>query len=89
MPEKYQNKFRIASVRLQSWDYRWNAAYFVTICTRNREHFFGKINDGKMQLSGVGIIADIMWHEIKKSCAIRIIGFVCGDAQPYTWHYCD
>ena len=31
MVEKYQNKYCIASARLQIWDYGWNAAYFVTI----------------------------------------------------------
>ena len=65
MPKKYQNKYSIASARLQSWDYRWNAAYFVTICTRKREHFFGEIIDEEMQLSKMGIITDIIWHEIK------------------------
>ncbi|MEA3316555.1 MAG: transposase [Bacteroidota bacterium] len=54
MKDKYQNKYRIASARLQNWDYGWNAAYFITICTKNREHFFGEIADGKMQLSEIG-----------------------------------
>ncbi len=61
---KYKNKYRIASARAQWWDYGWNGAYFITICTQNREHFFGEINDGKMVLSSVGVIADILWHEI-------------------------
>ncbi len=65
MPEKFQNKYRITSARLQHWDYWWSAAYFVTICTLNREHFFGKIEDGKMNLSHQGILADVFWHEIK------------------------
>jgi len=63
--DKYRNKYRIPSTRLQNWDYRWDAAYFMTICTQNRIHYFGNITDGKMQLSPVGIIADILWHEIK------------------------
>jgi REP element-mobilizing transposase RayT len=61
---KYKNKYRIASARAQWWDYGWNGAYFITICTKNREHFFGDIKDGKMELSHLGIIADILWHEI-------------------------
>ncbi|MCK8140965.1 transposase [Flavobacterium sp. I-SCBP12n] len=40
---KYQNKYRIPSTRLQNWDYGAMGAYFVTICTQNREHFFGEI----------------------------------------------
>jgi REP element-mobilizing transposase RayT len=65
MAEKYQNKYRIASARHQKWDYRWDAAYFITICTKNMAHYFGEIKDGKMQLSGAGVIADLLWHEIK------------------------
>ena len=62
--DKYKNKYRIASARLQHWDYRWSGAYFITICTQNREHFFGEIVDGKMQWSHVGIIANILWYQI-------------------------
>jgi putative transposase len=65
MMEKFQNKYRIASARASWWDYGWNGAYFITICTKNREHFFGKIVDSKMQLSSIGVLADVFWHEIK------------------------
>ena len=65
MPDKFKNKYRIPSARLQNWDYRWQGTYFITICTQNRENYFGKIVDGNMKLSAIGIIADIMWHEIK------------------------
>ena len=40
--EIYKNKYRIASIRAQWWDYGWNGAYFITICTLNREYFFGQ-----------------------------------------------
>ncbi|NJM17172.1 MAG: hypothetical protein HC896_18910 [Bacteroidales bacterium] len=58
------NKNRV-SPRLQTWDYGWDAAYFITICTHNRAHCFGNITNGKMHLSPVGVVADILWHEIK------------------------
>ena len=61
---KFQNKYRISSIRAQWWDYGWNGAYFITICTQNREHYFGEIQNDKMVLSEVGIIADILWHQI-------------------------
>jgi putative transposase len=61
---KFRNKYRIPSARLQNWDYRWAGAYFITICTQNREHYFGEIMDGKMQLSNLGVVADILWHQI-------------------------
>ncbi|MNQ53502.1 hypothetical protein D3C85_675430 [compost metagenome] len=61
---KFQNKYRISSIRAQWWDYGWNGAYFITICTQDREHYFGEIQNDKMVLSEVGIIADILWHQI-------------------------
>ena len=59
------NIHRSGSIRLQNWDYRWNAAYFITICTHNREHYFGTVVNHSMQLSRIGVIADILWYEIK------------------------
>lgn len=53
----YKNKYRIDSTRAQWWDYGWSGAYFITICTKNREHFFGRIADGKMDSSDMGNIA--------------------------------
>jgi len=50
----YQNKYRISSARLQNWDYRSAAPYFVTICSKNREHIFGEIENGKMILNDLG-----------------------------------
>ncbi len=64
MDDKFQNKYRISSTRLQNWDYGWNASYFVTICTKTREHYFGKIVDGEMCLSEIGGIAQQCWREI-------------------------
>ena len=40
--EKFQNKFRIPSARADWHDYN-GGVYFVTICTKNREHYFGEI----------------------------------------------
>lgn len=65
MSDTFKNKYRTSSIRWQDWDYRTNAAYFITICTKNREHYFGEINKGAMQLSHVGILADVFWPEIK------------------------
>lgn len=62
--EIFKNKYRIPSTRLQNWDYRWAGAYFITISTQNRKHYFGEIVDGRMNLSKVGVIADIFWHQI-------------------------
>lgn len=61
---KYRNKYRITTVRAQWWDYGWNGAYFVTICTHNRHRFFGNIENGEMILSSVGSIAYDLWSLI-------------------------
>ena len=63
--EKYKNKYRIASARAQWWDYGANASYFITICCKNREHYFGNISNNTMNLSQAGLLADVFWHEIK------------------------
>jgi putative transposase len=62
--EKYKDKYRIPSARHPFWDYGWNAAYFVTLCTQNRECWFGDVVEGRMQLSPIGHIANSCWYEI-------------------------
>lgn len=64
MQNNFKNKYRIPSTRLQTWDYSKNGAYFITICTQNREHFFGNIQNGMMQLSEIGKLAERYWLEI-------------------------
>ncbi len=71
--EKFQNKYRIPSARLQSWDYGANGLYFVTICTKNREHFFGEIQNGEMILSEIGILANKYWNEIPEHFPFAIL----------------
>ena len=44
------------------WNYSSDGAYFVTICTKNREHFFGEISGGKMVLNNVGKIVAQQWQ---------------------------
>jgi REP element-mobilizing transposase RayT len=74
MSDKYKNKYRIPSARAHWWDYSWNGAYFITICTANREHFFGEIENQKMILSRTGVIADLLWHEIPNHSKFVEIG---------------
>jgi putative transposase len=63
--KKFLDTYRIDSARAEWWDYTQNGRYFVTICTEHHEHYFGKVRNGIMRLSQVGVIADIMWYEIK------------------------
>ncbi|MCG6190887.1 transposase [Maribellus maritimus] len=65
MSDKFKGKYRNESARLQNWDYGSNAAYFITICTKDREHYLGEIINHKMQVSPAGGIAHVLWYEIK------------------------
>ena len=51
--DKFQDKYRIESARAKWHDYD-NGFYFVTICTKNREYFFGTIQNTEMVLSETG-----------------------------------
>ena len=47
------------SIRLQGYDYSQAGAYFVTLCTQNRECLFGEIVNGEMRLNEAGrVVAD-------------------------------
>jgi len=74
MSDKFQNKYRIPSTRLQNWDYGSNARYFITICTSQMEYYFGDIHDGEMDLSEIGIIANTYWKEIPDHFPIGVLG---------------
>ena len=77
MPDKFRNKYRISSARMQNWDYSRNAAYFVTICTQNRFHYFGDVVNGEMQLSPIGKLARKYWMEIPQHFPfVKINAFV-------------
>jgi putative transposase len=45
---KFQNKYRIPSARAEWHDYN-GGVYFITICTAGREHYFGRIENDRMQ----------------------------------------
>jgi putative transposase len=54
------------SIRLKDYDYSQAGAYFVTICTAERECIFGSIVEGVMQLSSVGIIVQECWNDLQQ-----------------------
>ena len=61
MTRKFRNKYRITSLRIPWFDYGSNAGYYITICTRSRHPYFGKIENGKMILSAIGEIVKEEW----------------------------
>jgi len=52
------------SMRWDNWDYRMAGYYFITICTKNKEHFFGQIENSVMCLNDLGSVAHQFWKEI-------------------------
>ena len=61
--DRWQNKYRIESARADWHDYD-GGFYFITICTKHREHFFGEIVDGEIALSDIGKYADEQFKNI-------------------------
>ena len=51
-------------IRLRNFDYSSQAWYYLTICTKNRKHSFGEIEDKQMHLSAIGEQANLYWAEI-------------------------
>jgi hypothetical protein len=62
---KFRNKYLIESARAQWWDYGKKAAYFITICTKGEEPYFGTVENEQMQLFPAGVLADVLWCEIQ------------------------
>ena len=57
----YRDRHHRRSLRLSGYDYSQNGAYFVTVCTQNRECLFGKIENGEMLLNNAGRIVLEEW----------------------------
>jgi REP element-mobilizing transposase RayT len=75
----YKNKYRIETTRLKNWDYSSNGYYYITICTKNREHIFGKIavetgfkpvstkkSVSTMILNEYGKIVEKCWYDLSE-----------------------
>ena len=60
----YKNKYRVESTRLKGWDYSSPAAYFITICTKNREWLFGDVVQKSMFLNNNGKIVEKCWFDL-------------------------
>lgn len=61
------------SIRLKGYDYAASGAYFITLCTHQRQCLFGDIVAGEMQLNLYGEIVAEEWQrtpEIRSNFAI-------------------
>jgi putative transposase len=64
----FRNKYRVETTRLPGYDYASPGWYYITICTKDRAHYFGEITgvegNAVMNLSEPGRIAETFWNEI-------------------------
>jgi REP element-mobilizing transposase RayT len=54
------------SIRLQGYDYSSEGAYFITICTKERQCILGNVMEEKMFTNPLGKIAEECWNDIPK-----------------------
>ena len=61
---KYDSNNLRRSIRLREYDYSQGGAYFITICTNNKQCFFGHVVNGEMQLNQAGFSIQTTWDEL-------------------------
>jgi putative transposase len=52
------------SLRLKGYDYSREGLYFITICTKGHQHYFGKISKREMILNETGCTAKLFLEEL-------------------------
>lgn len=60
----FKNKYRVETTRLKGWNYASEGYYFITVCTKNREHLFGHIENDSMKLNVFGEIVKHCWYDL-------------------------
>lgn len=98
---KYNGKYRIASTRAW-WHNYAGGTYFVTICTKNREHYFGEIENGVMIKTKIGDYLEeqiVITAKMRADMNVEIPLFVVMPnhvhlivmigRNPYNTDYCD
>ena len=56
------NRRHRRSIRLRGYDYTQPGAYFVTVCTHQKQPIFGDVADGTVQLNTFGQIVNTLWR---------------------------
>ncbi len=72
--QKFQGKYRIETTRAKWWNYSNEGDYFITICTQNREHLFGFIQNGEMILNQYGKILSDCWYDLPNYYSNIVLG---------------
>lgn len=72
-PQKHHRR----SIRLKGYDYTQTGAYFITICTWQRQCLLGEVVDGEMQLSRYGEAVKFNWDILpKRYDGVRLDAFI-------------
>lgn len=89
MPKLFANKYHTQTLRLQSWNYGDEAMYFVTLVTKDRRRYFGRISfisdhstaarEPLWHPEEIGIVAQEEWvktFELRKDMNLTAGAFV-------------
>jgi putative transposase len=77
---KFNDKYRIPSARLKGYDYGQNGAYFITICTKDRIHYFGDIPPVETQY-----LASDLTNKTQGIASLRTNRSVIGEIAQQYW----
>jgi putative transposase len=72
----YPTRHHRRSIRLPAYDYTQPGAYFVTVCTQNRECVFGQVVEGQMILGGPGQMVESVWRQLPRYHGVNVDAFV-------------
>ena len=73
MADLFQGKYRVPTTRVK-WHNYAEGAYFITICTQDRRHWFGEIHNGTMHRTVLGQFAADCIDSIPQHCPYAEIG---------------
>jgi len=63
---QFKDRYRVETARLCGKDYAETGTYFVTVCTKGMECWFGEVRNERMVLNAVGMIV------VEEICGISI-----------------
>jgi REP element-mobilizing transposase RayT len=63
------------SIRLKGYDYSREGAYFVTVCTKDRDHLFGKIVEAEMIENQAGEMVRKWFYKLEE----KFIEYKCDE----------
>lgn len=68
----FKTRYSTKSIRLKSWNYSSDGYYYVTICTKERKCYFGRMVVDEIIYSDVGRIVCKIWKAFPQhySCVI-------------------